>query len=116
MNNEPTEVRCGRAGVEPFPTVTQQMCNNIVGAVCDRPRANTVRPYGFYPRLGRIGKDRCPRLFNFTGGYYPPLQTLSHLCYRAQVRENGAKRHSRKGALKLAVCTHCERPVFHVEH
>ena len=41
-----------RADIESAPTISIQPCCNMVGAVCDRPRANAVRPYN--PAIGRI--------------------------------------------------------------
>ena len=38
-----------REGTEALPYECTMSLSGTVGAVCDRPRANAVRPYGFAP-------------------------------------------------------------------
>ena len=67
-----------REGTEALPYECTMSLSGTVGAVCDRPRANAVRPYGLAPWSVRIRRgipsppEQTPR--NLTEGHGPPLR------------------------------------------
>ena len=52
-----------REGTETLPYEYTMRLSGTVGAVCDRPRANTVRPYGDTSRLCCVLS--CDKIFTF---------------------------------------------------
>ena len=53
-------VACRGGSLRPPALRSSPTCGGIVGAFCERPRANAVRPYGFYrPRCVSVGEGLC---------------------------------------------------------